>query len=420
MSRIYNFVSILIVIICLAGSNVIAADRFSDDFPRLMGMNIGEKHYHKPAYQVELAKLDIVILGFYKGWQPTKGYSIGRAVRDLQARNARLLIGQYSVLNEARDVFDDKAMDDVKFKLASENWWLRNAAGERVQWTSNYSAWETNFTRWAKPDKDGMRYPQWSVKHKFHFLFRDNPQFRIWYTDNIFHRPRVTADWDGDGLDDNPDDPRILKAWRSGYRDWWAQIRKLDPSLLIMGNTDSDLSQLEFKDQLDGAFLEGLMGLHWSIEARKGWYAMMKRYLAVSENLRGPKIVGFNVSGNPKNYQFFRYAYSSCLLGDGYFSFTDESEGHSTVPWFDEYDVKLGKALSQPPTKPWQQNVWRRDFEYGVVLVNPSSVFTEVNMDAGFSRFIGVQDPSFNDGSAVQRFNLAPKDGIVLVRDKFY
>jgi putative glycosyl hydrolase-like family 15 (GHL15) protein len=82
---------------------------------------------------------------------------------------------------------------------------------------------------------------------------------------------------------------------------------------------------------------------------------------AVMQNTRAPKIVAFNVQG-PVDYRVFRYAYTSCLLDDGYFSFNDKVVMYSSVPWFDEYDFKLGEALSGPPAAAWSQGVWRRDF----------------------------------------------------------
>ena len=36
---------------------------------RLLGMNIGAKNYDDTAYQTQLARLDVVILGFYPGWR---------------------------------------------------------------------------------------------------------------------------------------------------------------------------------------------------------------------------------------------------------------------------------------------------------------------------------------------------------------
>jgi len=388
----------------------------ADYFPRLLGMNIGEKHYHDPAYQQELARLDIAILGFFKGWQPKKGYTHAQAARDIQTRNPRLLIGQYTVLNEAREVPNDSAMADVVAKLAWSDWWLRDAGGKRVQWTKQYSAWETNFTHWAKPDANGDRYPQWSTRRNSEAYFRDVPEMRIWYTDNVMYRPRVRADWDKDGIEDDPNDPRILSAWRRGYQDWWASIRAQHPGILIIGNADSDLSEAEFAGQLDGAFLEGLMGKSWSLERRQGWMAMMQRYRDVEKHLRGPRIVGFNVWGDPSDYKFFRYAFASCLMGDGYFSFTDEKRGYSSVPWFDEYDVKLGHATTPPPLKPWRNGVWRRDFEHGVVLVNPGLLQQSVTLEPGLRHFAGKQVTSRNTGQPVTHLSLPGKDGVVLIK----
>ena len=142
----------------------------------------------------------------------------------------------------------------------------------------------------------------------------------------------------------------------------------------------------------------------------------MERYRAVLRNTRPPGIVGFNIQGSPTDYRFFRYAYTSCLLDDGYFSFTDKSQGYSSVPWFDEYDHRLGNALSGPPAAAWSQEVWRRDFQNGVALVNPTTSVKTVKLEAGLRLLAGNQDPAVNNGSAVSEITLGPKDGIVLRR----
>jgi hypothetical protein len=143
---------------------------------------------------------------------------------------------------------------------------------------------------------------------------------------------------------------------------------------------------------------------------------MMARYRAALAHTRPPSIVGFNVFGMAKDYRFFRYAFTSCLLDDGYFSFTDKAQGHSSVPWFDEYDHRLGKALSAPPATPWREGVWRRDFEHGVVLVNPTSETRTFAVEPGLRRLAGRQDPAVNDGSVVRQVTLRSKDAIVLRR----
>ena len=390
-------------------------------FPRLMGMNIGAKNYDDADYQKALARLDVVVLGFYKGWAPAAyaddpALAMRKAVREIKARNPKILVGQYTVLNEARDDPKDVATTDLREKLSASGWWLLDAAGRKVQWTDRYATWEVNFTAWTQPDAEGRRWPQWLAERNDEAFFRAVPELDIVYLDNVMSRPRVRGDWRLDRTDDDPADARIGAAYRAGHAAYWRRMRELEPRVLLVGNADNDLADREWRGQLDGAFLEGLMGESWSIEGREGWARMMERYRAALRNTRAPRLVGFNVIGDARDYRFFRYAYSSCLLDDGYFSFTEHSRGYSSVPWFDEYDLKLGRPLDRPPDAPWSQGVWRRDFENGVVLVNPTATARRVTVEAGLRRLAGGQDRAINDGAPVTRLSLEAKDGIVLRR----
>jgi hypothetical protein len=390
-------------------------------FPRLMSMNIGAKNYQDERYLRDMARMDIVILGFHKGWQP-QGYAdspslaMRRVVKELKARNPAILVGQYTILNEAYDNPNDAASTDLRDKLNANNWWLLNAAGRKVQWTTEYAAWETNFTHWTRPDAEGSRWPQWLAERNYAVFFRDVPEFDIVFLDNVMANSRVTASFRADGRNANALEPDILAAHRTGHVEHWNRIRKLQPKALLMGNTDNDLGNAQWRDQLDGAFLEALMGENWSIERRQGWGRMMERYRAVAQNTRQPKIVAFNVAGAVDDYRLLRYAYTSCLLDDGYFSYTDKARGYSSAPWFDEYDQKLGSALSPPPAAAWMGGIWRRDFQNGVVLVNPTAETQKITVEPGLRRFAGKQDAAVNNGSAVGELTLGPKDGIVLRR----
>src|SRR5436190_10724032 len=95
-------------------------------------------------------------------------------------------------------------------------------------------------------------------------------------------------------------------------------IKAQNPSMLVGQYTV--LNEAYDNPSDDGGFLEAMMGESWSMEKRAGWDKMMQHYRAVLANTRPPRIVGFNVHGRPKDYRFFRFAYASCLLDDGYFS----------------------------------------------------------------------------------------------------
>ncbi|PYX59051.1 MAG: hypothetical protein DMG76_06835 [Acidobacteria bacterium] len=403
------------------GSQVAKGDELaSASFPRLMGMNIGAKNYQDADYQKDLARMDVVILGFYRGWRPdgyapTANLAMQKVVKAIKALNPKILVGQYTILSVAYDDPNNAADQDKRDKLYAGKWWLLNAAGRKVQWLSQYSTWEVNLTTWPQADARGERWPQWLAEREHSVFFRDIPEFDIVYLDDV-GAPHVTADWNLDGKDDDRNDPGILAAHYAGHLAEWNRLRELAPNRLLIGNTDNDLANAQWRGQLDGGFLESLMGWSWSLETRAGWGKMMERYRSVLQNTKPPRIVGFNVQGSPTDYRFFRYAYASCLLDDGYFSFTDKSREYSSVPWFDEYDHKLGSALSRPPATAWSQGVWRRDFQYGVVLVNPTTSAKTVKLEPGLRRLAGNQDRAVNNGAAIAQVTLEAKDGIVLRR----
>lgn len=388
-------------------------------FPRTMGMNIGLKNYDDPTYQSDLARLDVVILGFYPGWSGKNGWaSMAETVRAIKAKNPNILVGQYTVLSETQASSDRTSADgDKGRKLDAEGWWLRDADGDRVQWTDRYAAFDVNISGWARQDKNGERYPEWLAQRDFHQYFKSVPQFDIWFFDNALGRPAVTlADWDGDGRNDSRDDPRIASAYRKGHVAHWEAARRLYPAALLIGNSD-DVSSPEYSKQLNGVFMEAVIGASWSMGRWKGWSAVMERYREAMKQTAMPHIVGFNVHGSKDDYQTLRYGLASCLLDDGYFSYTDTDREYSSVPWFDEYDVDLGLPIDPPPTTPWKNGVFRRNFQRGSVLVNPGLLPSTVVIESGYRKIKGKQAPDINDGSVARSLILLGKDGLILVRE---
>jgi hypothetical protein len=383
-------------------------------------MNIGAKNYDDSGYQAQLARLDAVILGFYPGWRSdTDGAVIRRAVQSMKAINPALKVGQYTILNEASEQTTNSANADLALKLDAMNWWLRDAlTNAKTQWTTGYGAYDINQTEWASPDANGDRWPQWVAKRYNQKLFRPVPEFDIWYFDNVMTNSRVaTANWKYDGLNWSSKDPTVAAAYRRGHAAEWQTAAAVAPGRLLMGNIDGDLSQPEYRGQLGAAFLEGLMGESYSMETWAGWLPMMQHYFAATANLRAPALVAFNVHGSPLDYRFFRYAFTSCLLGNAHFSFTDKAVGYSSVPWFDEYEVALGAPAEAASLSAWSNGVYRRRYDNAMVLVNPQTDPRTVTIEAGWRRLLAAQDPATNNGQAVTgTLTLPPKDGLILVR----
>jgi hypothetical protein len=142
---------------------------------------------------------------------------------------------------------------------------------------------------------------------------------------------------------------------------------------------------------------------------------MMAGYRKALNATVGPKLTIFGVDGGATDYRQFRYSYASCLLDDGVFQY--QPSNSPPFPWFDEYDNKLGLALAAPTTAPWKQGVFRRDFERGIVLVNPKGNGAQtLELEQEYRRIAGSQDPAVNNGQLTRVVNLQDRDGIVLMR----
>ncbi|MEA5079172.1 MAG: carbohydrate binding domain-containing protein [Anaerolineaceae bacterium] len=73
--------------------------------------------------------------------------------------------------------------------------------------------------------------------------------------------------------------------------------------------------------------------------------------------------------------------------------------------WLGDVSLKQGNA-----------DVYRRDFEHGIVLVNATRQAVTLQLGGEFRKINGQQDPAVNDGSIVTEVTLPAQDGIILLR----
>jgi hypothetical protein len=441
---ISSLLSAVLFSLLLGGSH--AGAQTPSEFPRLGGMLIGDPHnYDERAYQAQIARLDLAILGFYNGWRGSS-VAVARAVNAIKSRNPGILLGNYSIMTEVPRDESDSATAYKRDKLRAGigpagigDWWAYDQNGNHTDWSGGtYPTWDANLTLLTTPDAGGQRWPQWLAQHDLEYLFGRAPYlpippaFDLWYSDNNFWRPRVDADWNRDGSNDSRDNLAVRKWWRDGQRAYYDEGRRLAPDLLLMVNADSDLDGSVFPPGADhfkqyhqaahGAFLEHTMGKSWSVETWGGWPLLMQWYHHIGTNLLPPAIVLFDVYlPSTTDYQSFRYAFASCLMDDGYFS---GSTDYNQIVWFDEFDLAgtastkwLGRAVDPPPTAAWQNGVYQRRFQKGLVLVNPKGNGPRnVTLPPGYARFSGNQDRAVNNGQPVTSLTLSDRDGILLVK----
>jgi hypothetical protein len=400
----------------------------------------GGHDYHVTSYQQDIARLDVAILGMYNMWS-IGGNNPADVVDQIKARNPSLILGNYTLMTEVHTDPTDTATSDLRAKLAAEDgpggvgdWWAYDSAGSKLNWSGGtYLVNDTNLTLLTTPDSNGDRWPQWSAK-------RDNTEiisaadWDIWFCDNNFWRPRSDADWDRNGSNDSAEDATVRTNWRNGQRAYYDTAKALQPNMFLMVNADNDLdgsvfpggtSYDQYTGVLHGAFMEHLVGKSWSAEEWGGWSTMMGWYHRIFNNLLDPKLVIFDayMGDDTTDYRTLRYAFGSCLLNDGYFS---ASSDYGTVLWYDEFDLAgtsttkwLGAAVDPPQTTAWSLGVYRRQFENGMVLVNPKGNGQRtVTVGSGYHRIDGTQDHTTNSGASVtSTLTLADRDGLFLVKN---
>jgi hypothetical protein len=421
----------------LVSGTSLASGKGKDTFPKLAGIQIGQTPYDgfsDPEYQRRIARLDLAILS-------NKGSAGTEYARQIKKINPNVMLGTYfnltAILDGKPGYFAplSQKLDRERGPNTSnaDDWWLRDRAGNKITGASP-GAVRANPTAWVKPDGNGDRWPEYKAKYDYDWMMKD-PVWDVWFQDVVSWKPKfqgreIEADFSGGRTDVAAE---IYKAWRQAHNDHWKEIRRLRPDMMIVGNINwylqheakGQLNMPLYEQQIEGGVLERVM--HWerSIERHQGWHTLRKWYKWTMGYMRAPKLVIFNVQGDPKDYRFFRYAFATCLMDDGYFDFSPEGQyNFGTVQWFDEFDLAgtsstswMGRAISPPQNTAWKSGVYRRDFENAVVLVNPrGNGERTISLESGLTRISGKQDPKTNNGKPASSVRLLDGDGIVLLR----
>lgn len=408
-----------------AFSLVLAAQVHAEDlFPRLGGVLISApQDYWDPAYQERIASLDVAVISAYPGWGSSRNTSTNEVVKAIHARNPKTRVFGY-VLAESIKVPVPTVWVGLEKKIQDQQWWAYQSSSSLIKVLSDYGkeTYILNITPYSKADSDGLRFNTWFAKYVAEQVGKPNPELAGLYTDNVFWKPRRDADWNRDDKIDSHSSATVQKWFRDGYAQYIDALRSRMPGKLQIANLadwgDPAAVLTEYQGKFHGGILEGMIGKSYSKEnLTDGWNIMMARYRKTMAALAAPKLAIFQIDGDPKDYKTFRYGFASCLMGDAYFAFNDESQNYHGVPKFDEYDAKLGRAVSPPPTKAWSNGVYRRDFENGIALVNPKGNGTrEVTLETEFVALKGAQDPVVNNGKTLTKVRLAERDGIILMR----
>ena len=252
-----------------------------------------------------------------------------------------------------------------------DGWWLKDQNGNRISnWPSTYML---NLSDSAPTDNLGRRFNDYlpefiSTKIKsnglFDGVFYDNTWGDVYWVN-------------GGNLDVNNNGVRDTQAeadnlWALGFKKMLDKTRALmGADFIIAGNGKTFEG---YQKVINGMMLESFPSA-W--ENGGTWSGSMTSYLKFPPSNRYPQVPVINVTKkNQFDYRTFRFGLTSALLGDGFYSFDYDTSNHTQMWWYDEYEVNLGSAKSQPynlldiDNQVLKPSLWRRDFKFGSVLVN--------------------------------------------------
>lgn len=342
-------------------------------------------------------------------------------ILEIRKLNPRIIILAYINSVELIDnvgIYRNAVMRNQLASGLSDSWWLRDQNGNKISNWPGSSMF--NLTDKAGTNSKGQRFNDYLSD----FVIKEIKASGLW--DGVFYDNAWGdvawingGDIDADGDKKKDTTVSLNDAWAAGFKKVLAATRQLAGNdFIIVGN---GRVYEGYQKLLNGMMLEDFPS---SWENGGTWAGSMKTYLHLPSVNVAPNVSIINsFNKNQTDYRYFRYGLTSALLGNGFYSFDYDTSDHSQAWWYDEYDTNLGPAVSgaynilDNKSADIKAGLWRRDFKYGSAIVNSTDkeqlyVFSKEDVE----KIKGLQDPVFNTGLKISYLKLAPKDGIVLLR----
>jgi len=363
----------------------------------------------------ELAKWDLLILDM------EVAENSRTQLKRIRQLNPDVIILAYITSQEILNDIDEYDLATLRQEFASglsDGWWIRDNNGNKVSNWPHTSM--LNLTDGATPNASGQRLNDYlpefiaakiAASGLWDGVFYDNTWGDISWINN------GNLDLNNDGLKDSSS--QADAAWAAGFKKMLAKTRSLTGSdFIIIGN---GRVYDGYQGILNGMMLESFPS---SWENGGTWTGSMKTYLKLPTLNPAPAVSVLNVTNkNQTNYQNFRYGLASALMGSGFYSFDYDITNHGQTWWYDEYDINLGAPSSRPfnllanSSEELKPGLWRRDFKNGVAIVNSTDKKqTYALLKEELEKISGGQAPSVNNGLKINYIQLAPQDGLVLLK----
>ena len=362
----------------------------------------------------QLAKWDVLVLDM------EVAKNSPAQLQKIRLLNPRIIILAYVTSEEIVDKANEYNQASMRQDLASQiidGWYLKDASGRKI---SNWPYTSMlNLTDGAALNNNGQRFNDYLpsfVAQKIQAtgfwdgVFYDNTWGDISWLNN------GNLDLNNDGVIDSA--TKADKMWSDGFKKMLAKTRELTGNdFSIVGNGRDYYGYQSF---LNGMMLEDFPSA-W--ESNGNWVGSLNTYLNLpGSNVYPQTSIIDTLDKNQENYQHFRFGLASALLGDGFYGFDSDIYNHAQTWWYGEYNVNLGPAQSAAynllsTTTEVKAGLWRRDFKNGLALVNSTNqkqnfVFSKEDLE----RIKGTQAPLINSGERINYIELAPQDGVILLK----
>lgn len=330
----------------------------------------------------------------------------------------------------------------------SPTWFLQDAKGQKIRLFQLPDGTWTEALNMHSPLVDFL--PDFLLKESVQFdqtdgIFLDWASTEISWLNHRRQPLQGKIDINRDGRVD-PDEISDL-LWTNGFTRMLTNARRIMPEkTLLVGNAGWN-SGPAYLAELNGVMIEQFMEGAMVDQDKYSWAALMRTYALALQYGRRPNVSLIMANSEPADdFTALRFALASTLMFDGYFCFTNRHGAYQRACWYDEYSVDrhTGQAKVDQRCKGYlgsprgdaydardpsvllgdrllagqtgvEDRVWRRDFDHGLVLVNPSRRSLRINLGRTYHKIRGRTDPAVNDGEAISFIKLGGRSGIILL-----
>lgn len=358
----------------------------------------------------EIARFNLLIGGTWLNWEkPDQVEKFRAVVAEVRRRNPHIIIIEFPI--SAPYVRTDK-------KDFPETGYLLDVEGRRINgWpgTEMINLTKSETIKWLvdRATKSVNEYGYEGV-----FIDCMGPHCDHWACEIASGKP-YTIDAD---LDGKPDEDKWLHTtWKAAKLDIAKGVRRnIGRRAVFMANQ----AGRETSPYLNGILLEDY--LDYVLDHGRSWKEVLDDYLWWCENSVQPTVTTIvSSSGIEPPYEMWRlpkeeqekyyskgrallrrmrFGLATTLMGDGYFAYDLHTRARGQRWWYPEYDVPLGYPRSKPKEAP--DGTWRRDFDGGVAVCNPTMFDAVVT----FKRY--YEDAA--TGKVATSFVVPAEDGRVL------